>query len=125
MNRAHESFTNTESRLRLSELLHRASDHMRGKVLDLGGHRKQTRGTFRPPDGADWIYLNIEAERTPDVLGFGERLPFADAVFDTVVCCQVLEHVFDERLVVSEVARVLKPGGTFILSVPFLYMIHA
>jgi len=43
----------------------------------------------------------------------GERLPFADASFDTVCCCDVLEHVDDVDKVIAEIARVLKPGGVF------------
>jgi 2-polyprenyl-6-hydroxyphenyl methylase / 3-demethylubiquinone-9 3-methyltransferase len=45
--------------------------------------------------------------------GFGEHLPAADAEFDVVVCCDVLEHVDDLDRVVSEIARVLRPGGLF------------
>lgn len=45
--------------------------------------------------------------------GKGEALPFPDASFDIVVCCDVLEHVEDLGLVIGEVARTLKPGGAF------------
>ena len=48
----------------------------------------------------------------------GEHLPFADAAFDAVLCLDVLEHVRDEWAVLCEVARVLRPGGALILSVP-------
>ncbi len=43
--------------------------------------------------------------------GRGEQLPFEDASFDVVVCCDVLEHVDDPEKVISELARVAKPGG--------------
>ena len=45
--------------------------------------------------------------------GQGEALPFADASFDIVACCDVLEHVDDPSLVIREIARTLKPGGVF------------
>ena len=45
--------------------------------------------------------------------GFGENLPYPDASFDCVVCCDVLEHVRDLPKVISEISRVLKPGGIF------------
>jgi len=45
--------------------------------------------------------------------GKGEALPFPDASFDVVACCDVLEHVDDLSLVIREVARTLKPGGVF------------
>lgn len=46
--------------------------------------------------------------------GVGEQLPFADAAFDLVYCCDVLEHVGNLAQVISEIARVLKPGGIFL-----------
>ncbi len=47
-----------------------------------------------------------------------EALPLADASFDGVLLLDVLEHVVDQTAVIGEVRRVLKPGGTLILSVP-------
>ncbi len=46
-------------------------------------------------------------------VGAGEALPYDDASFDAVVCVDVLEHVADLDRVLAEVARVLRPGGTF------------
>jgi len=48
------------------------------------------------------------------LVGAGEALPFADAAFDVACCCDVLEHVADVDRVVSETARVLKPGGLYL-----------
>lgn len=45
--------------------------------------------------------------------GVGEALPFADRSFAVVFCCDVLEHVRELPAVLSEIARVLKPGGVF------------
>ncbi len=45
---------------------------------------------------------------------YGESLPFSDRTFDVVFCCDVLEHVRDLPKVISEVARVLNPGGAFL-----------
>jgi 2-polyprenyl-3-methyl-5-hydroxy-6-metoxy-1,4-benzoquinol methylase len=49
----------------------------------------------------------------------GRRLPFADASFDTVTMLDVLEHVADRQSMIEEIARVLKPGGTWVVSVPY------
>lgn len=46
-------------------------------------------------------------------VGRGESLPFMDATFDLVCCCDVLEHVDDVRQVLREAARTLKPRGVF------------
>jgi 2-polyprenyl-6-hydroxyphenyl methylase/3-demethylubiquinone-9 3-methyltransferase len=45
--------------------------------------------------------------------GVGESLPFEDRSFGAVFCCDVLEHVRDLPKVISEISRVLKPGGVF------------
>jgi SAM-dependent methyltransferase len=50
------------------------------------------------------------------VRGNLELLPLADREFDLVVSIQVLEHLLDPAAGVSELARVLRPGGTLLLS---------
>jgi SAM-dependent methyltransferase len=47
-----------------------------------------------------------------------EPLPFADRSFDTVISFQVIEHVFDMNAYLSEVRRVLRPGGAFVCATP-------
>ena len=48
------------------------------------------------------------------VVARGEELPFPDASFDLVLCCDVLEHVDDVERVLAEAARVLRPGGAYL-----------
>jgi len=45
--------------------------------------------------------------------GTGEALPYRDNPFNVVFCCDVLEHVRDLPKVISEISRVLRPGGVF------------
>jgi ubiquinone/menaquinone biosynthesis C-methylase UbiE len=45
-------------------------------------------------------------------------LPLADSSFDLVLCAETLEHVRDAQLLLSEVRRVLRPGGTLALTTP-------
>lgn len=47
-----------------------------------------------------------------------QKLPFEDHVFDLVVSLETLEHVDDAEMFLREIKRVLKPGGTIILSCP-------
>lgn len=46
------------------------------------------------------------------------RLPFAPGAFDAAVCGEVLEHVTDDAAAVAELARVLRPGGVLVATVP-------
>jgi SAM-dependent methyltransferase len=50
-----------------------------------------------------------------------QPLDLTDASFDTVVAGELLEHLRDPRRLVDEVRRVLRPGGTFVASVPNAY----
>jgi len=52
------------------------------------------------------------------LVGDGQGLPFGDASFDFVAAFHSLEHVDDPRTVLSEVRRVLSPGGWFYMGVP-------
>ena len=47
----------------------------------------------------------------------GETLPFDDDSFDVVLCDNVVDHALDPRLILEEMARVLKPGGTLYFEV--------
>lgn len=50
--------------------------------------------------------------------GDATRLPFADASFDRIIASEVLEHVPDDAAAFTELARVLRPGGTIAVTVP-------
>ncbi|MEY4606286.1 MAG: hypothetical protein RLY45_1046 [Actinomycetota bacterium] len=74
-----------------------------------------TRGTF----GAMVEAGEIPVERYVGVLqGDATRLPFADASFDRVITSEVLEHIQHDVDAIGELARVLRPGGTFAATVP-------
>jgi ubiquinone/menaquinone biosynthesis C-methylase UbiE len=49
---------------------------------------------------------------------FSSILPFSNETIDTVICSHVLEHVPDDHLLIEEIYRVLKPGGTAVVMVP-------
>ena len=99
---------------------------LHGRVLDLGSKRKARRGLFALDPGPDdrWIALDCNARMEPEVVARGEQIPFGDAVFDAVVCSEVIEHVAQPRELIDEICRVLRPGGFLLLTSPFLYGIH-
>lgn len=61
-------------------------------------------------------------------VGTGEEINFEDNFFDIVVCRNALDHTYNPHQVISEIYRVMKPGGYFINSVnvctPFITKIH-
>ena len=76
-----------------------------------------------PIDGGFFVDLSQSALRKLDVHGgHGVRaagpLPFCDEAFDVVCAFEVLEHIPDDETVLSELARVIRPGGALFFSVP-------
>jgi SAM-dependent methyltransferase len=55
------------------------------------------------------------------VQGNALSLPFADGTFDRVIAAEVLEHIPPDRAAMTELARVLAPGGTMAVTVPRWY----
>ena len=51
-------------------------------------------------------------------VGDAQALAYPDAVFDTVVSCETIEHLPQPRKALAEFARVLKPGGQLLLTTP-------
>jgi SAM-dependent methyltransferase len=64
-----------------------------------------------------YLTADLESGRA-DVAVDLQQLPFDDGTFDVVLCVHVLEHVPDDARALSEICRVLAPGGWAILQVP-------
>ena len=114
-------------RIHVDEFLASAKPHMRGRVLDIGGSRVNKKGEFRPPHAGvtAWEYLNIDKAAEPDYLCDAEHVPLPDGSVDCFLLCEVLEHVERPEVVLKEAARVLRFGGHGVLTMPFLYPVHA
>jgi SAM-dependent methyltransferase len=86
-------------------------------VLDVGGRIQPYRPLISQPVRR---YVAVDLRSTPlvTVVARGEQLPLRDAQFDLVICTQMLEYIAQPALVINEIHRVLKPGGTLLLSVP-------
>jgi SAM-dependent methyltransferase len=96
-----------------------------GTVLDIGCGSRPYRNLFRAE-----TYLGVDLPRAhgrgqgPDVAYDGTALPFALASVDHALMTEVLEHVFEPERLLGEVHRVLRPGGTLLLTVPFSWDEH-
>ena len=98
---------------------------IRGRVLDLGGGRKARTNPFLPTT-VEIDSINIDPETGPTYLiEPGAPFPVEDATYDTAICLNTLEHIYDAKFMLHEIYRVLKPGGTVFISVPFIFRIHA
>ena len=65
-----------------------------------------------------WDYAKLDA------VAELERIPLKSGLVDLVLCTETLEHLPRPGRVLAELCRVLKPGGTIALSVPFLHPVH-
>ena len=95
-------------------------------VFDLGagdGHFAARTFQRKLEVGFDPAFISLdEAQdfRAYDLLvnGLGDRIPCTEGAFATVISNSVLEHIPDVDAVVLEAYRILKPGGTLIITVP-------
>jgi SAM-dependent methyltransferase len=72
---------------------------------------------FRKLENLEYITADLDspiADYKCDI----QQLPFSENEFDVVICNHVLEHVDDDTRAMSEILRVMKPGGYAILMVP-------
>jgi len=92
-------------------------------VLIVGAGYDPYRSLF--PRAKEYIRLDIQPiPGITDVVGDALALPFETERFNCLFASELLEHVEDPFLFAQEAARVLKPGGTIILTVPFMFHRH-
>ena len=96
------------------------------RVLDVGAGDAPYAELFAHTD-----YVTLEWEgsphaggRTAAITASADAMPLREASFDVVLLTQVLEHVLRPAAVLTEIARVLRPGGTLFATVPFAWELH-
>lgn len=110
----------------------RASVHIMGKLLAPGARIYMTEQITRlfslvkelyPTDivGSEYLGARVPLGQLKDGIRNEDvtALTFLNETFDAVCSCDVLEHVFNPRKALSEFARILKPTGWLILTVPY------
>ena len=92
-------------------------------MLDIGGRGKPYAKFFNAR--VRWHFVvDIEPGASVDLVADARLVPVADSSVDVVLCTQVLEHIPEPVPVLQEIFRVLRPGGTLILSVPAIFPQH-
>lgn len=104
-----------------------AAPLVQGRLLDVGCGTQPYRSLFTEVEE----YLGLELDtpenrrtKQADLFYDGDRFPVADGSFNTVLCNQVLEHIFRPERFLTEITRILRPGGCLIMTVPFLWPEH-
>ena len=102
------------------------SKEITGKTLDVGCGTKPYERYF---NSTEYIGLEVEntinkEEKSVDIFYKGDKIPFSDNEFDSVITSQVLEHVFNPQQFLAEINRVLKSNGKLLLTVPFIWDEH-
>ncbi len=96
------------------------------KVLDVGCGNGTVLGCFAGVHELYGLEINPELAARANKIGVkavvhdleGGAMPFPDKTFDVVYCGETIEHQVDTDWLVAEINRVLKPGGTLILTFP-------
>ncbi|WNJ90031.1 class I SAM-dependent methyltransferase [Bosea sp. 685] len=102
---------------------------MQGNVLDVGCGEMPFRSLL--PETVHYTGLDVPAaddfgmRRHPEIVDFdGITIPFANGSQECILCTEVLEHAEDPVALISEMYRVLQPGGTLVATVPFSARVH-
>ena len=113
------------------EALKAALPSLSGKLLDAGcGKMPYRRYILENSSVTEYVGLDIESalvyeeDVKPDFYWDGVQMPFENEQFDSVIATEVLEHCPDPEVILKEINRVLKPGGYFFFTVPFLWNLH-
>lgn len=91
------------------------------RVLDIGCGSSRIVQSLPQAVGLDMQIRKLRWLRAPGrylVQGSLSELPFPDGAFDAVICSEVIEHIPRERVDLSDMVRVLAPGGTLVLGTP-------
>jgi SAM-dependent methyltransferase len=103
------------------------SGNMYGKMMDFGCGSKPYKSFINV---SEYVGVDFENEGHPhvneeiDVFYDGKNLPFENQYFDSVLCSEVLEHVFDINATLKEINRVMKNGSPILITCPFVWNEH-
>ena len=96
-----------------------------GRTMDVGGTSTSSyykRMSFE--GGIDSININPKLKPTV-VHDLNQAIPLAGASYDNVISLNTFEHVLNEEMAISEAVRILKPGGSLMIIIPWMYREHS
>jgi SAM-dependent methyltransferase len=99
--------------------------YLYGHVLDAGCGSRDISAYLLGQDAHRITRYDLSSDDPAVVQGPLEAMSFPDASFDSALCNAVLEHVEDAQASMGELARVVRPGGHIVATVPFLQPHHA
>jgi SAM-dependent methyltransferase len=112
----------------LLEAVNWAAPRFKGRLLDVGCGSMPYREYLQGLNPGIREYIGVDLPQSgygkPDVEWDGITLPFPDGHADCAMATEVLEHCPQPQQVLSEIRRVLRPGGKLFLTVPFLWPLH-
>jgi SAM-dependent methyltransferase len=115
------------NRIHDRELESRVGRYASGRLIDIGCGTKPYRAMLAP-HVAEHVGVDHEATQHEksniDLFGTAYAIPSEPNAFDSAICTAVLEHLEEPEAAIRECFRVLKPGGTAIYSVPFIWHLH-
>jgi dolichol-phosphate mannosyltransferase len=91
------------------------------RILDIGCGSSRILQSLPQAVGLDMQIRKLRWLRAPGrqlVAGSLSQLPFGDQTFDAVICSEVIEHIAREEIDLTDMVRVLAPGGTLVLGTP-------
>ena len=117
-------------RIAILQAILSCTSYLRGRCLDVGcGDQPYRSLLLHPPfEISELLGLDRASDRCqhtpPDLVWMEGKIPLPDDSFDSAICTEVLEHCPNPREILAEVHRVLKPGSTLLITVPFLWPLH-
>lgn len=110
----------------LSQHIGQLSGHIVGKTLDVGCGTKPYAHLYRSDEyvGLEIGSVANRQAKKADHYYDGKTFPFGDNSFDSAVANEVFEHVFNPDQFLSEISRVLRPGGMLLMTMPFVWDEH-
>jgi SAM-dependent methyltransferase len=99
-------------------------NYAKGELLDVGCGESPFCPLFLQTTNSYVKTDVLTSSGKPDLYSEISALPFKDNSFDTILCTQVLEHVYDPFCAISEMKRLLRSRGVIIIGTPLIYWIH-